>query len=263
LLKVEDNMVFTKLIAGSVLACVSFAAMAGEATIVAAADLKFAMDEIVKSYKQAHADDELKVIYGSSGKFFTQIENDAPYDLFFSADIRFPEKLVSAGKAVGIPKLYAIGRIVLWSNSMDASQLNLNNVTDSAIRKFAIASPDHAPYGARAKEALISAGIWDNMRPKIVNGENIGHTTQMIESGAADAGIIALSLALSPKIKGSAHPHYTLIDDRLHEPLEQAYVLTKRAQDNETAKRFARYMESQQVRSIMDAYGFVLPSNNR
>lgn len=232
---------------------------AGEATIVAASDLKFAMDEIVKSYQQANPNDKLKVIYGSSGKFFTQIQNDAPYDVFFSADIAFPQKLKAEGKAVGEPVMYALGRIVLWSNKYDASTLTLADVATDKLKKFAIASPDHAPYGARAKEAFISSGLWDKALPKIVNGENISHTAQMVESGAADAGIIALSLALAPTLKSKA-PNYVLIDDRLHEPLEQAYIITKRAANNETAKQFAKYMESESARKVMDAYGFVLPA---
>ncbi len=231
---------------------------AGETTVVAASDLKFAMDEIVKSYEQANPNDKLKVIYGSSGKFFTQIQNDAPYDVFFSADIGFPAKLKAEGKAVGEPVLYALGRIVLWSTKYDASTLTLADAATDKIKKFAIASPEHAPYGMRAREALESSNLWEKVQPKIVNGENISHTAQMVESGAADAGIIALSLALSPTVKAKA-PNYVLIDDKLHNPLEQAYIVTKRAENNDTAKAFVAYMESPAARKVMDAYGFVLP----
>lgn len=251
-------MKFKSLFAAGLLAMLSATAWAGEATIVAASDLKFAMDEIVKAYQKAYPQDKLKVIYGSSGKFFTQIQNDAPYDLFFSADVAFPEKLKTSGKAIGEPKLYALGRIVLWSSKYDASTLTLADVTSDKIKKFAIASPEHAPYGMRAKEALEASGLWDQAKAKIVNGENISHTAQMVESGAADAGIIALSLALAPTLKAKA-PNYVLIDDKLHLPLEQAYIVTKRAENNQTAKDFAQYMEHPDTRKVMDAYGFTLP----
>lgn len=110
----------------------------------------------------------------------------------------------------------------------------------------------------RAKEALEASNLWDKVQSKIVNGENISHTAQMVESGAADAGIIALSLALSPTVKAKA-PNYVLIDDQLHKPLEQAYIVTKLAENNDTAKAFVAYMESPAARKVMDAYGFVLP----
>lgn len=253
-------MKLTSFFAASLIALAPLSTVfAGEATIVAAADLKFAMDEIVKTYQQENPDNKLKVIYGSSGKFFTQIQNDAPYDVYFSADIGFPQKLKAEGKAIGEPKMYAIGRIVLWSTKYDATKLTLADAATDKIKKFAIASPDHAPYGARAKEALQSSGLWEAVQPKIVNGENISHTAQMVESGAAEAGVIALSLALAPTLKEKA-PGYTLIDDKLHQPLEQAYIITKRAENNETAKNFAAYMESPAARKVMDAYGFVLPA---
>lgn len=253
-------MKFKSLLAASLIALAPLSVFAGEATIVAASDLKFAMDEIVKSYEQANPNDKLKVIYGSSGKFFTQIQNDAPYDVFFSADIGFPQKLKAEGKAIGEPMMYAIGRIVLWSTKYDASQLTLADAATDKIKKFAIASPEHAPYGMRAKEALQASGLWEKVEGKIVNGENISHTAQMVESGAADAGIIALSLALSPTVKAKA-PNYVLIDNKLHNPLEQAYIVTKRAEQNDTAKAFVAYMESPAARKVMDAYGFVLPTS--
>ncbi|MBD3767532.1 MAG: molybdate ABC transporter substrate-binding protein [Gammaproteobacteria bacterium] len=252
-------MTFKSFLAASLIALAPLSSVfAGEATIVAASDLKFAMNEIVKSYEQANPNDKLNVIYGSSGKFFTQIQNDAPYDVFFSADVGFPTKLKAEGKAVGEPVMYALGRIVLWSTKYDASTLTLADAATDKIKKFAIASPDHAPYGARAKEALEASGLWEKVQPKIVNGENISHTAQMVESGAADAGIIALSLALSPTVKAKA-PNYVLIDDKLHNPLKQAYIVTKRAENNDTAKAFVAYMESPAARKVMDAYGFVLP----
>ncbi len=232
-------------------------AQAEKITIAAAADLKFAMDEIVSAYKKSNAADEIEVIYGSSGKFNTQMQQGAPFDLFFSADIAFPRELAKAGLAASEVKPYAVGRIVLWSNSMDASKMTLDSLTDPKIAHLAIANPQHAPYGKRAEEALRSSGLWEKIESKLVYGENIANTAQFVRTGNAQVGIIALSLALNPEL--SAKGGYYLIPDRLHEPLEQGFIIAKRAESNALAKRFAEYMGSKPARAVMTKYGFVLP----
>jgi len=151
-------------------------AYAEKITIAAAADLKFAMDEILRGFKNTHPGNEVNVIYGSSGKFHTQIQQGAPYDLFFSADISYPRELAKIGMASSEAKAYAFGRIVLWSNSMDAATMTLASLTDPTISRIAIANPKHAPYGKRAEEALRASGLWDRLQPKLVFGENIAHT---------------------------------------------------------------------------------------
>lgn len=235
----------------------SISAQADKITIAAASDLKFAMDEIVSSFKQANPDDQIDVAYGSSGNFNTQIQQGAPFDLFFSADIGFPRELVRNGLAASEVKPYALGRIVLWSASMDATKMTLTNLTDPSIARIAIANPKHAPYGKRAEEALRASGLWEAIEPKLVYGENIVQTTQFVQTGNAQIGIIALSLAGNPELaqKGG----YWLIPDNLHEPLEQGFIITKRAENNALAKRFADYMLSSPVRLVMTKYGFVLP----
>jgi len=235
----------------------SGAAQAGKITIAAAADLKFAMGEIVTAFKLANPGETVDVIYGSSGKFHTQIQQDAPYDLFFSADIKFPQELAKAGLAASEVKPYAFGRIVLWSTTQDASKMTLASLTDPKIARITIANPKHAPYGKRAEEALRSAGLWDKVEAKLVYGENIAHTAQFVQSGNAQAGIIALSLALNPELASKGG--YWLIPDTLHEPLEQGYIITKRAAANPLAKRFADYMAGKAARAVMVKYGFVLP----
>lgn len=232
-------------------------AHADKVTVAAAADLKFAMDEIVTTFKKANPADEVDVIYGSSGKFHTQIQQGAPYDLFFSADIGFPRELAKAGLAASEVKPYAFGRIVLWSASMDASKMTLASLTDPKIARIAIANPKHAPYGKRAEEALRAAGVWQQVEPKLVYGENIAHTAQFVQTGNAQVGIIALSLAVNPELASKGG--YWLIPDNLHEPLEQGYVITKRAEGNALARRFADYMGSKPARAVMTKYGFVLP----
>lgn len=232
-------------------------AHAEKITVAAAADLKFAMDEIVAVYKKANPSDEVDVVYGSSGKFHTQIQQGAPYDLFFSADIGFPRELAAAGLAASEVKPYAFGRIVLWSAGMDATKMTLSSLTDPKITRIAIANPKHAPYGKRAEEALKAAGVWDKVESKLVYGENIAQTAQYVQTGNAQVGIIALSLAVNSELarKGG----YWMIPDNLHQPLEQGYIVTKRAESNPLAKRFAGYIASKSSRAVMTKYGFVLP----
>jgi molybdate transport system substrate-binding protein len=250
----------TQLLRPLLLACAllfAAAAHAEKVTVTAAADLKFAMDEIVATFKKANPADEVEVISGSSGKFHTQIQQGAPYDLYFSADIAFPRSLAKAGFAASEVTPYAFGRIVLWSASMDASEMTLASLLDPRIARIAIANPRHAPYGKRAEEALRAAGLWEKVEPKLVYGENIAHTAQFVQTGNAQVGIIALSLAINPEL--AKRGGYWLIPDTLHEPLEQGFIITKRAEGSALARRFADYMGSKPARAVMTQYGFVLP----
>lgn len=232
-------------------------AYAEKITVAAASDLKFALDDIVAAFNKTGPDDQVEVIYGSSGKFHTQIQQGAPYDLYFSADINFPRELAKNGFAGSDVKPYAVGRIVLWSAGMDASKMTLASLTDPKIVHVAIANPKHAPYGQRAEEAMRATGVWDKVEPKIVLGENIAATAQYVQTGNAQVGIIALALALSPEL--SSKGGYWLIPDNLHKPLEQGFIVTKRAQNSNLAKRFADYIGSKPARAVMTRYGFVLP----
>lgn len=231
-------------------------ANAEKITVAAAADLKFAMDEIAITFKKGNISDEVEIVYGSSGKFHTQIRQGAPYDLFFSADIAFPRELAKAGLTASDVKPYAFGRIVLWSAGMDATKMTLDSLLDSKITRIAMANPKHAPYGKRAEEALRASGLWDKVEPKLVYGENIANTAQFVQTGNAQIGIIALSLAVNAELANKGG--YWLIPERLHQPLEQGYVITKRAEGNALAKRFADYMGSPSARTVMTKYGFVL-----
>ncbi len=232
-------------------------AMAESITIVAASSIKLAMTEIVNKFNAEHHNDEVKTIYGSSGKFAAQIQNGGPFDMFFSADVNFPQILQKAGLTTADPVIYAYGRLVIWSSTTHATKLTLQKLTEPTIRKLAIANPQLAPYGMRAKEAMKSAGVWEKTKDKLVFGENVEHTTQMVSTGAADAGIIPLSLALNPAMVKQGG--YSFIDDSLHEPLAQAFVITKRAKDSALARRFAAYFQTPEARKIMESYGFELP----
>ncbi|MBU1564557.1 MAG: molybdate ABC transporter substrate-binding protein [Proteobacteria bacterium] len=239
-----------------ILLCSTFA-YAEKVTVAAAADLKFAMTEIVAAFKIVNPIDEIEVIYGSSGKFHTQIQQGAPYDLYFSADIAFPQDLAKKGFADAGVRPHAFGRIVLWSNSLDAAKMTLADLTDKKIKRIAIANPKHAPYGRRAEEALRAAGLWGKVESKLVYGENIVQAAQFVQTGNAQVGILALSLAQSADLASKGG--FFLISDNLHKPLEQGYIITKRAKRNAAANRFADYIGGSDARKIMAAYGFVLP----
>lgn len=227
-------------------------------TVAAASDLRYALDEILELYLTAHPQDQVQIIYGSSGKMTTQIIHGAPFDVFFSADIAFPERLRARGHTATEPTVYALGRIVVWSRRH--GPLTLADLAEPRIRRVAIAQPTHAPYGARAQEALEAAGLWERVETKLVYGENIAHAAQMAASGAADAAIIALSLARFPDL---AQAGYTLIDDSLHQPLTQGFVITRRGAEKATAHRFADFMGGEQARAIMARYGFTFPDSTR
>lgn len=233
-------------------------AQAEKITIAAAADMKFAMDEIAADFRKANPGEEVDVIYGSSGKAHTQIQQGAPYDLYFSADVAYPQELIKTGFAASTEVIpYARGRIVLWSTSVDATKMTLESLSDPKITHVATANPKHAPYGKRAQEALEASKLWDKVEPKMIYGENITQAAQFVQTGNAEVGIIALSLAVSKEL--SSKGGYYLIPDNLHEPLEQGFIITKRAENNKLAKQFADYMGTKEVRAIMIKYGFVLP----
>jgi len=224
-------------------------------TIAAAADLKFAMDSIIASYKAQNPGAEVQVIYGSSGKFFQQITNGAPFDIFFSADLDYPNKLKDQGLTVGNIKTYGIGQIVLWSKKTDPAKERMNTLLSADIKKIAIANPAHAPYGKRAQESLQYYKLYNKIQGKLVLGENISQTAQFITTGAADIGVVALSLALSPAIKNEGGKYY-LIPEQSHTPLEQAYTLLKHAEGNSTAAKFYNFISSPAAIDVLKYYGF-------
>ncbi|MEX2335379.1 MAG: molybdate ABC transporter substrate-binding protein, partial [Pseudohongiella sp.] len=176
-----------------------------------------------------------------------------PFDFFMSADMAYPQRLVDEGYAASEPRVYAWGRLVLWSADLDASGLTLRDLVDGAIERIAIAQPEIAPYGQRTREAMQATGIWSQVQHKLVFGENISQETQMAQSGAADVGLIALSLAVQP---GLASTGFYLIDAALHEPLEQGFVITRRGADNDVAKAFSRFLATPAARAIFRDNGF-------
>lgn len=239
------------------LICLSPALWAETIMIAAASDLKFAMDELVLQFRKSRPDDTVEVVYGSSGRFHAQIQAGAPYDLYFSADISYADSLRDAGFASSPVITYGYGRIVLWSSTLDAGTMTLESLSSDAISRIAIANPRHAPYGARAEEAMRAAGVWDSIERKIVFGENIAQTAQFVQSGNAQIGIIALALAMSPEL--SRQGGHWLIPDSLHAPLQQGFIVTRRAETSALAEQFADYMQQTEAREIMVRHGFVMP----
>ena len=233
---------------------------AGEMTVFAASDLKFALDTIKEAFLKSRPNDTIRMIYGSSGKGRVQVANGAPYDLYFSANMAYVEALHKEGAIVTQPKLYAVGRLVIWSMRSDFNaSRGFENLTAPWAEKIAIANPTHAPYGEKAKQALESKKLYEVLRSRIVMGENISQTANFIKLKAADVGIIALSLALAPTVSESDHAAYFLIDERLHQPLKQGYGITKHGADNPLARAFYDYFQRPQVQQVMKRYGFSVP----
>lgn len=238
----------------------SFPLLAEKVAVAAASDLKFAMDEIVGAFRHVHPEAVIEVTYGSSGKMCTQIVQGAPYDIFFSADVDYLRQLRKSGHAASEVLPLAIGCLVLWSANADASKMRLEDLARPDVKRIAIANPRHAPYGKRAEEVLRHADLWERVRDKLVYGENIAQTMQFVRTGNADVGIIALSLVLSPELKNKAG--FLLIPQNMHSPLEQGYIITRRAAGNLMAGKFAAYMFSAVAREIMIRYGFIMPEHS-
>jgi molybdate transport system substrate-binding protein len=241
-----------------------FAASAAEGSslrIAAASDLKFAMDEVVVAFAKARPDITVRATYGSSGNIFSQLSNHAPFDLFFSADVRYPEQLEAQGLVLeGSRFSYALGHLVLWvpnGSRIDVGQLGVKALLEPSVRKIAIANPEHAPYGRAAEAALRSLGVYDAVKAKLVLGENISQAAQFVQSGAADAGVLALSIALSPAMRSAGR--YWEVPESAYPKLEQAAVTMKDTKSLEAAKALRAFFTGPEGRSILQRYGFRLP----
>ena len=232
-------------------------------SIAAAADLKSVMDDLAKQFER-QTESKLDVTYGSSGNFVSQILNGAPFDLFFSADLEYPRKLDAAGLAEpGTLYKYAIGRIVLWATAdaeLDLAKQQWRALLDSTVKKIAIANPQHAPYGRAAISALQKAGVYDEIRNKLVYGENISQAAQFVQSGNAQVGIIAKSLAVSAAM--STGKYWDIPADAFP-PIEQAAVILKNSQNKQTARAFLDFVRSRPGQALLAKYGFALPDSVR
>jgi len=223
-------------------------------TVAAAADLSFALKEISQKFEK---DTGIKIVlsFGSTGMFARQIENSAPFDIFFAASEKYIDELNDKGLTISdTKKLYAQGRIVLAVNKKsDVHAKNLEDLLNPSVKKIAIANPNHAPYGIAAMEALKKRNLWDVLKPKLVYGENIRQALQFVQTGNAQAGIIALSVADVPEIT------WIIIDHNIHNPINQAAAVIKTTKAEKEAREFINYVDGLQGRPIMKKYGFLLP----
>jgi molybdate transport system substrate-binding protein len=233
---------------------------AQEITVAAAADLQFAMQEVGTRFQQ-ESGKTVKLIYGSSGNFAQQLQNGAPFDVFFSANLDYPRQLEAAGLTEpGTFYQYAIGKIVVWvpnDSKLDLSS-GLKALLNPSIKKIAIANPQHAPYGKAAVAAMQKENIYDQVKDKFVLGENISQTASFVASGSADVGIIALSLALSPNMKDKGRYAEVVAGD--YPAIEQACVIMRSSKNKDIAQQFLKFIQSPPIRELFKKYGFAIPN---
>ena len=237
--------------------------IAQQINVAAASDLQSAFQDVGNRF-QKETGKSVKLTFGSSGNFFAQIQNGAPFDLFFSADIDYPKKLEAAGLAEpGTLYPYATGKIVLWV--VNESRLDLGSglkiLLNPSIKRIAIANPAHAPYGRAAIAAMKHENVYDQVAAKFVLGENISQAMQFAASGNADIGIVALSLALAPALKGKGR--YVEIPTETYPPIEQAAVVLKSSTNKETARQFLDFLKTPAMLELLRSYGFALPSDQQ
>lgn len=233
--------------------------IAQEITVAAASDLQFAFHDVGDRFEK-ETGKHVKLIFGSSGNFFAQLQNGAPFDVFFSADIEYPRRLEAAGLTVpGTLYPYATGRIVLWIPTQSKLDLNrgLQVLLDPAIHKIAIANPEHAPYGRAAVAALRHENLYDQVSGKFVLGENISQTATFVVSGNADIGIVALSLAVAPSLKDKGR--YAEVPVRDYPAIEQAAVVLKSSAHQDIARQFIEYLKTPAIHELLRGYGFTVP----
>jgi molybdate transport system substrate-binding protein len=232
----------------------------GHVRIAAAADLNVALGDLIARFTQSHAAD-VSVSYGSSGTFYAQLLSQAPFDMFLSADLEYPRQLASRGLVVdGSEFTYAIGRLVVWvpsSSPVDVGREGLQALTAASVAHVAIANPEHAPYGRAAVAAMQAAGVYDRVRPNLVFGENVAQALQFVQTGAADAGVVALSLALTPALKDKGRWLELPIDS--YPRIEQGGAILKWAADIDAARALRAFVLSADGRAILKQYGFSPP----
>lgn len=225
--------------------------------VAAASDLAFAFKDVGAVFETKTG---IKPVFsfGSTGLLAKQIAEGAPFDVFAAANVSYAEEVIKAGACdAESKKLYARGRIVVWTkNSGPKAIEKLEDLTDPAFVKIAIANPEHAPYGRAAEQAMKTAGLYDALKPKLVFGENIQQTMQFAESGNVEAAFVALSLATVDKAG-----RYLLVDDTLHKPIDQAMVVCGKT-PSEGARKFHEFVNSEEGRALMRRYGFLLPGES-
>jgi molybdate transport system substrate-binding protein len=239
-------------------------AQAQSLSVAAAADLTSALPALAASY-QKETGKEVKLSFGASGSLTTQIQNGAPFDIFFSADEGYPRQLIQAGLAdEDSLYVYARGSLILWAPSqspLDVEHRGAQVLLDAAVAKIAMANPQHAPYGRAGEAALRHLGLYDKVASRLVLGENIAQTAQFVESGNAQVGLLSLSTALSPAMRGKGK--YWVFPADSYPPLDQAVVVMSHSSRKVAAAEFINYLKTPTAGALLKSYGFVLPEEKR
>ena len=233
---------------------------APELVVAAAADLSAAFGEIAQNYEK-NSGVKVSLSFGASGALTQQIQNGAPFDLFFSADMDYPRQLAAAGYAEESSLYqYAVGKLVLWlpaDSVLDVEHKGMTVLLDPSVKKIAIANPQHAPYGRAGVAALKHYGIYDPIADRLVLGENVAQAAQFVESGNAQAGLVALAHALAPGMKGKGR--YWEVPAEAYPPLAQGVVVITRSQHKKEAAEFVEYVKTKEAAAVLTKYGFTVP----
>lgn len=221
-------------------------------TIAAAANTQFVLETLTDHFTETHAI-RCELIISSSGKLTAQLKAGAPYDVFISADQKYPQSLYDAGLCKTPPQTYAIGKLALWSMKKDYP-LSLDSLTDPQIKHIAIANPQTAPYGQAAMELLQEKGVYEQVMGKLVYGESIAQTNQFITSQNADMGITAAAVVHAPMMKHKGH--WRILDTDLHQPIQQGVVIMGKSRHQDIAQQFVHFIFSEKGKAILEQYGY-------
>ncbi len=241
--------------------CLSSATVsAGDLYVAAASDLVYCLKDINDAFNVANPGTNVIVSAGSSGRFYSQVQNGAPFEVYLSADMRYPRKLADEGHADKKTLFqYAVGRVVLWAvdPKIDVSK-GMQILIDPAVRHVSLANPEHAPYGVAGQAAMQKAGVYSAVAPKLVTAENVSQAAQYVLAGSVEVGIVAMSLVKSPALEGKGK-YWTIPADQ-HSVIEQGAVVTKKGMSNPMAGRYMSFLSTPEARAIFDRYGFLLPA---
>ena len=233
-----------------------------ELVVAAAADLSSALKEIGDNYEKKTGV-KVKLSFGASGALTQQIQNGAPFDLFFSADMEYPRQLIASQDADAASLYqYAVGKLVLWvppDSPLDVEHKGMSVLLDPSVKKIAIANPQHAPYGRAAVGALKHTGVYDQVADRLVLGENVSQAAQFVESGNAQAGFVALAHAVAPGMRGKGKYWEVPLD--AYPPLAQGVIVLSHSQHKKEAAEFLEYIKTKEVAELLRKYGFTLPQN--
>lgn len=234
---------------------------ASELTVAAAADLSSALKDIADNFEKKSGI-HVQLSFGASGALTQQIQNGAPFDIFFSADMGYPKQLIAANDADAASLYeYAVGKLVLWvpaDSPFDVEHKGMQVLLDPSVKKISIANPQHAPYGRAAVEALKHAGLYDRVSDRIVMGENVSQAAQFAESGNAQAGFVALAHAKAPSMQGKGKYWEVPQDD--YAPLAQGAIIISRSPHKKEAQQFLDYIKTKETAETLRRYGFSLPT---